>query len=66
MKKKIHLQVRESEAPFLLTEHLIWRDFFYIMSVNIPNYDKMEGNPLCLQIDWYRDPEKIDKWAEVI
>ncbi|XP_052238808.1 cryptochrome-1-like isoform X2 [Dreissena polymorpha] len=41
---------------------LLWREYFYTMSVNNINYDKMEENPICLNIPWYNDQEKLKKW----
>lgn len=35
---------------------LIWREYFYTMSVNNPNYGQMAGNPICLDIPW-KNPE---------
>ncbi|XP_066949393.1 cryptochrome-1-like [Macrobrachium rosenbergii] len=37
-----------------LTAQLIWREFFYCMSANNPKYDKMKGNPICIDIPWYK------------
>lgn len=32
---------------------LLWREFFYTMSVNNPYYDEMERNEICINIPWY-------------
>lgn len=40
-----------------ITGQLIWREYFYTMSVNNPNYGQMKGNPICLDIAW-RQPNK--------
>ena len=36
---------------------LLWREFFYTMSVNNIYYGEMERNEICLDIDWYEAPE---------
>lgn len=41
-----------------IVAQLIWREFFYTMSALNPNYGKMEGNPICLPIPWYNNPEQ--------
>lgn len=38
---------------------LIWREFFYTMSVNNCNYGQMINNPVCLQINWYDNSELL-------
>ena len=48
-----------------ITGQLIWREYFYTMSVDNPNYAQMAGNPICLNIPWgMPDEEKITKWKE--
>jgi deoxyribodipyrimidine photolyase len=56
---------KSDEVPVSVTGQLIWREYFYCMSVNNPLYNKMEGNPVCLNIDWYTDAEQFDKWDKV-
>ncbi|XP_050438858.1 cryptochrome-1-like [Adelges cooleyi] len=34
------------------TSQLIWRDYFYVMSVNNDNFNKVEENPACIAIKW--------------
>jgi cryptochrome len=41
-----------SQPPVSLIGQLLWREFFHFQGVIVPNYDKMEGNPLCRQIPW--------------
>jgi cryptochrome len=41
-----------SQPPESLHGQLYWREYFYLSSVCIPNFHKMEGNPLCKQIDF--------------
>ncbi|XP_055380996.1 cryptochrome-1 [Condylostylus longicornis] len=46
-----------------ITGQLIWREYFYTMSVNNINYDKMEDNNICLNIPWrYPTNTELEKW----
>ena len=48
-----------------ITGQLIWREYFYTMSVTNPYFDEMERNPICLNIPWYKPKlETMDKWKE--
>lgn len=47
------------------TSQLIWREYFYTMSVNNIAYDTMKENPICLNIPWKKDPEMFNKWEKV-
>ncbi|ELU12703.1 hypothetical protein CAPTEDRAFT_226189 [Capitella teleta] len=58
----IYSEVREELAPQSITSQLIWREYFYIMSVKNRNYAQMENNPICLQIPWYRDDNQLERW----
>lgn len=40
--KKAH-----TKPPVSLVGQLHWREFFYVVGSGTPNFDKMEGNPLC-------------------
>lgn len=53
-----------TQKPFTISVvgQLMWREYFYTMSVNNINYNKMEENPICLNIPWYNDEEKLKKW----
>ncbi len=43
---------------------LLWREFFYLQSVVTKNFDRMEGNPDCRQINWDRNIEIVTLWKE--
>ncbi|CAB0002124.1 unnamed protein product [Nesidiocoris tenuis] len=50
-----------------VTGQLVWREYFYTMSVDNPYYAEMERNPICLKIDWLSrtDPtyqKKFESW----
>ncbi len=58
-------QVMENGVPPLsLYGQVLWREFFYTAATNNPHFDKMEINPICVQIPWDRNPEALAKWAE--
>jgi hypothetical protein len=44
---------------------VLWREFFYCAATNNPNFDKMVGNPICVQIPWDSNAEALAKWANV-
>ncbi|CAH2220754.1 cryptochrome-1-like isoform X1 [Pelobates cultripes] len=48
--------------PVSLQGQLLWREFFYTVASSTPNFTKMKGNPICLQIDWYNEKEKLERW----
>lgn len=49
-------------APHI-TGQLLWREYFYTMSVDNPYYDQMELNPICLNIPWAPGHlELLEKW----
>ncbi|XP_076444483.1 cryptochrome-1-like [Babylonia areolata] len=52
------------EPPLALHGQLLWREFFYSVATNNPNFDKMVGNSMCVQIPWDHNPEGLAKWAE--
>lgn len=41
-----------SAPPVSLDGQLLWREFFHCHGRANPYFDKMEENPICLQIDW--------------
>ncbi|KAL3065237.1 hypothetical protein OYC64_015418 [Pagothenia borchgrevinki] len=55
---------KHSEPPVSLHGQLLWREFYYAAGVGIPNFDKMEGNPVCTQVDWDTNPEYLAAWRE--
>ena len=44
---------------------LFWREFFYTVATNNPNFNRMAGNKNCVQIPWDKNPTAVVKWAEV-
>uniref|UniRef100_A0A8D0L628 Photolyase/cryptochrome alpha/beta domain-containing protein n=1 Tax=Sphenodon punctatus TaxID=8508 RepID=A0A8D0L628_SPHPU len=51
-----------SLPPVSLQGQLLWRELFYTVASATPNFTRMVGNPICLQIEWYEDAEKLHKW----
>lgn len=56
-----------TQKPFTISVvgQIMWREYFYTMSVNNVHYNKMTENPICLNIPWYSDEEKLKKWENV-
>lgn len=52
-------------SGYHLTGQLIWREYFYTMSVRNPNYAEMNDNPICLNIPWYNISNgKLERWKQ--
>ncbi|XP_029576452.1 cryptochrome-2 isoform X1 [Salmo trutta] len=63
--RELYMMARKHCTPPLsLFAQLLWREFFYTAATNNPKFDRMEGNPVCLQIPWDNNPEALAKWAE--
>ncbi|EDO44240.1 predicted protein [Nematostella vectensis] len=58
-KKKKH-----SQPPVSLHGQLLWREFFTTAAYKTPNFNKMVGNSLCLQVPWDQNDEYLAAWAE--
>ncbi len=41
-----------SKPPVSLDGQLLWREFYYLVASNTPNYTRMKDNPICRQIQW--------------
>lgn len=55
-----------SAPPVSLDGQLLWREFFHCSGRTNPYFDKMEENPVCLQIDWrwHTIPESEDAMTD--
>jgi cryptochrome len=58
-------QIKKAQPPLSLHGQVLWREFFYCAATNNPNFDKMIGNPICVQIPWDSNAEALAKWANV-
>lgn len=61
----LYKKIKKAQPPLSLHGQLLWREFFYCAATKNKNFDKMEGNPICVQIPWDRNPEALAKWANV-
>ncbi|XP_015587789.1 cryptochrome-1 isoform X1 [Cephus cinctus] len=59
----LYFQIKKTVPPLSLHGQLLWREFFYCAATKNPNFDKMQGNPICVQIPWDRNVEALAKWA---
>ena len=51
--KNVLRQVRNhSQPPFSLLGQLYWREFYYTASYGNSNFHRIDGNPICLKVDW--------------
>ncbi|XP_014255348.1 cryptochrome-1-like isoform X2 [Cimex lectularius] len=57
------LYKRKAVPPLSLHGQILWREFFYCAATRNPNFDRMIGNPICVQIPWDKNPEALAKWA---
>lgn len=55
---------QKSQPPVSLVGQLLWREFYYCVGAFTPNFDKMEGNPICVQVDWDENDEYLAAWRE--
>ncbi|KAL3882520.1 hypothetical protein ACJMK2_028856 [Sinanodonta woodiana] len=51
-------------TPHSIYGQLLWREYFYTMSVDNEKYDIMEGNPICLNIPWSVNPKYLEQWTK--
>ena len=54
---------KSSQPPVSLIGQLLWRDFFHSQGYAVPNFDKMLGNPVCLQVQWENNKSFINAWT---
>ncbi|GFG34256.1 hypothetical protein Cfor_08204 [Coptotermes formosanus] len=59
----LYKKIKKACPPLSLHGQLLWREFFYCAATKNPNFDKMSGNPICVQIPWDRNAEALAKWA---
>ncbi|XP_058120816.1 cryptochrome-2 [Anopheles ziemanni] len=54
---------KHSQPPVSLIGQMMWREFYYCAAAGTPNFDKMVGNNVCLQIDWDTNQKFLDAWT---
>lgn len=63
--QKVYSQNKNhTQPPTSLLGQLFWREFYYVIASVSPNFDKMEGNPICTQVDWDDNKEYLNAWRE--
>lgn len=61
----LYRKIKKTFPPLSLHGQLLWREFFYCAATKNSNFDKMLGNPICVQIPWDKNAEALAKWANV-
>ncbi|KAM5132327.1 cryptochrome-1-like isoform 2-T2 [Mantella aurantiaca] len=61
---EIYQGKKHSSPPVSLHGQLLWREFYYVVGAGVPNFDKMEGNSVCVQVDWDENKEHLQAWSE--
>lgn len=59
----LYKKIKKAFPPLSLHGQLLWREFFYCAATKNSNFDKMLGNPICVQIPWDKNAEALAKWA---
>lgn len=59
----LYRKIKKAVPPLSLHGQVLWREFFYCAATKNPNFDKMVGNPICVQVPWDKNPEALAKWA---
>lgn len=59
----LYQKIKKTTPPLSLHGQLLWREFFYCAATKNPNFDKMVGNPICVQMCWDKNAEALAKWA---
>jgi len=59
----LYKKIKKCDPPLSLHGQLLWREFFYCAATRNPNFDKMAGNPICVQVPWDNNREVLSKWA---
>ncbi|XP_044742491.1 cryptochrome-1 [Chrysoperla carnea] len=54
---------KHSKPPVSLIGQLMWREFYYTVSSDTPNFDKMVGNPICCQVPWDTNEKHLEAWT---
>ncbi|CAK9817413.1 Cry1 [Anthophora plagiata] len=59
----LYKKIKKAVPPLSLHGQLLWREFFYCAATKNQNFDRMQGNPICVQIPWDKNVEALAKWA---
>lgn len=61
----LYKKIKKAQPPLSLYGQILWREFFYCAATRNANFDKMEGNTICVQVPWDKNPKALAKWAMV-
>lgn len=53
---------KHTQPPVSLHGQLLWREFFHLCGFSILNFDRMQGNRICRQIDWDDNSDMLIAW----
>lgn len=45
-----------------VSSKLLQREFYFIVSSQVPNFDSDRNNPICMKLPWEKDPELLQRW----
>ncbi|XP_073827020.1 (6-4)-photolyase [Musca autumnalis] len=54
---------KHSKPPVSLMGQLYWREFYYTAATAEPNFDRMIGNSVCMQIPWQVNDSHLEAWT---
>ncbi|VVC94173.1 unnamed protein product [Leptidea sinapis] len=60
---ELYKRIKRVRPPLSLHGQILWREFFYCAATRNPNFDRMLGNPICVQIPWEKNQDALSKWA---
>lgn len=63
LKKILDKNPKHSKPPVSLLGQLMWREFYYTVGASEPNFDRMIGNSICLQIPWEKNDQHLEAWT---
>lgn len=56
---------KHSIPPVSLMGQMYWREFYFTAAAGTPNFDKMVGNPVCVQVPWDKNEKYLEAWTNV-
>ncbi|XP_048589639.1 uncharacterized protein LOC5512527 isoform X2 [Nematostella vectensis] len=62
--KNAYSQNYKMEAPVIVFESLLRREFYFYLSSANSNFCNMENNPISLQFPWEENKEGLERWKE--
>ncbi|KAG8197157.1 hypothetical protein JTE90_011318 [Oedothorax gibbosus] len=60
---ELYRKIKKVNPPLSLHGQLLMREFFYCAATNNPKFDRMVGNPMCVQIPWDHNSEALKRWS---